>query len=49
MTESKDITKQGYQYCNYCKKITWHTPKLGLVFEGKRLCSECNTSNKLKK
>ena len=38
-------TEQGSQYCNYCKKETWHTPKLGLVFENKRLCEECSTSN----
>ena len=37
--------EQGNQYCNYCKKETWHTPKLGLVFENKRLCSVCSTSN----
>jgi len=42
------VTEQGYQYCNQCKKDTWHTPKLGLVFSNKRLCSECRTSNKLK-
>jgi hypothetical protein len=38
-------TEQGNQYCNYCKKETFHTPKLGLVFENKRLCSVCSTSN----
>jgi hypothetical protein len=38
-------TEQGNQYCNYCKKETCHTPKLGLVFENKRLCEECSTSN----
>ena len=38
-------TEQGTQYCNYCKKETFHTPKLGLVFENKRLCSVCSTSN----
>lgn len=40
-------TEQGNQYCNYCQKETWHTPKLGLVFENKRLCEECHTSNKI--
>ena len=40
-------TEQGWQYCNRCKKDTWHTPKLGLVFSNKRLCTMCNTSNEL--
>jgi len=40
-------TEQGWQYCNHCKKDTWHTPKLGLVFSNKRLCTICNSSNKL--
>jgi hypothetical protein len=39
-------TTQGFQRCKKCKKQTWHTPKLGLVMEGKRLCTVCNTSNK---
>ena len=42
-----DATEQGWQYCNQCKKDTWHTPKLGLVFSNKRLCRECRTSNEL--
>lgn len=41
-------TEQGNQYCKNCKEITWHTPKLGLVLEDKRLCSKCRTSNKVK-
>jgi len=41
--------EQGNQYCKECKKITWHTPKLGLVFSGKRLCSICRTSNEIEK
>jgi len=47
--KKEDVTKQGNQYCNNCKEITWHTPKLGLVLEGRRVCSICNTSNKTKK
>tara|TARA_B110000503_G_C6986074_1_gene345313 strand:- start:144 stop:290 length:147 start_codon:yes stop_codon:yes gene_type:complete len=42
-------TEQGNQYCNNCNKITWHTPKLGLVGENKRLCSKCSTSNTIEK
>ena len=41
-------TEQGWQYCNYCKQDTWHTPKLGLVSYNKRLCTRCNASNELK-
>lgn len=39
------IHKRGKQFCNYCQKETKHTPKLGLVREGKRLCEQCSTSN----
>jgi len=38
-------TEQGNQYCKECKKETWHTPKLALFFENKRLCTICSTSN----
>jgi uncharacterized paraquat-inducible protein A len=41
------VTEQGWQYCNHCKQDTWHTPKLGLIFSNKRLCTRCNTSNEL--
>ena len=41
------VTEQGWQYCDHCKKDTWHTPKLGLIASNKRLCTMCNTSNKL--
>ena len=46
--KSNNITEQGLQYCEYCKKDTWHTPKLGLVMQGKRLCDECSRSNYFK-
>ena len=46
--KSNNITEQGLQYCEYCKKDTWHTPKLGLVLQGKRLCDECSRSNYFK-
>jgi hypothetical protein len=42
-------TEQGYQYCSKCQKETWHTPKLGLVFENKRKCSVCTTINQIEK
>ncbi len=43
---SKDaIHKRGKQFCLHCQKDTIHTPKLGLVMQGKRLCEECNRSN----
>ena len=47
--KESDITDQGIQYCQTCKKETWHTPKLGLVFNGKRLCQTCRTSNYFEK
>ena len=50
MTNKKgkyEATEQGLQYCKECKKETWHTPKLGLVFQNKRLCEICHTSNHL--
>ena len=47
MKGSNEATKQGWQYCNTCKKETWHTPKLGLVHLNKRLCTLCNSSNEL--
>lgn len=43
--EKRSWLKNGYQYCNFCKKETLHTPKLGLAMEGKRLCTVCCTSN----
>ena len=43
--KSMKADEQGNQYCKECKKETWHTPKLGLVFENKRLCTICSTSN----
>jgi hypothetical protein len=43
--EKGEITEQGWQYCQNCNQDTKHTPKLGLVIEGKRLCTRCNTSN----
>jgi hypothetical protein len=39
------IHKRGKQFCLHCEKETMHTPKLGLVMQGKRLCEECRTSN----
>jgi hypothetical protein len=43
---SKDaIHKRGKQFCLHCDKETFHTPKLGLVMQGKRLCEQCNRSN----
>ena len=39
------LTTEGWQYCEYCKTQTLHTPKLGLVGLGKRLCTRCNYSN----
>ena len=42
------ITEEGYQFCKSCNKDTLHTPKLGLVLQGERLCTECRTSNKYK-
>jgi DnaJ-class molecular chaperone len=47
--KESDINDQGIQYCQTCKKETWHTPKLGLVFNGKRLCQTCRTSNYFEK
>ena len=41
----KEATKKGFQYCEKCNKQTLHTPKFGLVFQNKRLCTVCNTSN----
>jgi len=48
-TSNRNIkaAEQGYQYCSKCKKETWHTPKLGLVFENKRKCDVCTTINKI--
>lgn len=46
---SDKVTEQGWQYCEYCKTETWHTPKLGLVSSNKRLCTRCNSSNEIKK
>lgn len=46
---SKDaIHKRGKQFCKHCEKDTMHTPKLGLVMQGRRLCEKCNTSNDFK-
>lgn len=42
-----DATEQGWQYCEKCKKETWHTPKLGLAHLNSRKCQTCNTINKL--
>ena len=42
------VTKQGWQWCNHCKKETWHIPKLGLKTSNKRLCTMCNISNECK-
>jgi hypothetical protein len=39
------IHKRGKQFCLHCDKETMHTPKLGLVMQGRRLCEECNRSN----
>jgi hypothetical protein len=50
MKRPKSIYKaseQGWQYCENCKKETWHTPKLGLVFMNMRKCQACNAVNKL--
>lgn len=47
--KESDINDQGIQFCTNCKKETWHTPKLGLVFNGKRLCQICRTSNTFEK
>ena len=46
---NKEASKKGFQYCKKCNKQTLHTPKLGLVFKNKRLCTRCNTSNKIEK
>ena len=43
-----DIHKRGKQFCLHCDKETMHTPKLGLVMQGKRLCEECSRSNDFK-
>lgn len=42
-----NVTEQGWQYCEHCKQDTWHTPKLGLVGSNRRLCTMCNSSNRL--
>ena len=39
------VTSEGWQFCETCKMDTLHTPKMGLVFSGKRLCTRCNSSN----
>jgi len=39
------ITSEGWQYCKSCKMDTLHTPKMGLVSSGKRLCTRCNLSS----
>ena len=41
--------EKGKQFCNYCNKITLHTPKLGLAIQQSRLCSVCNRANKIMK
>ena len=47
MKKDPVATTRSKQYCPTCKKETMHTPKLGLVFENKRLCEVCRTVNKV--
>lgn len=41
------ITTPDYNGCLNCNRITWHTPKLSLMFQGRLLCSNCACSNKV--
>jgi len=41
------LHKRSKQFCPHCNKITMHTPKLGLVLMGLRLCETCRKPNKI--
>ena len=44
-----EASKRSKQYCETCKKVTMHTPKMGLAPKGLRICEECRTINKVLK
>ena len=39
------IHQQGHQYCQDCKRITLHIPKLDAVKNGQRVCDVCYRCN----